>query len=78
MGNLSIFDPTGRYVSLLPGAQGIGQFIGPNLGATLLSYELGYSSVFFMCGAFSVLAMVIYASMYLRLRKSSPVLADAS
>ena len=48
MGTMSNFDPSGKYVALIPGAQGVGQIVGPNLAATLLSYELGYDSVFIM------------------------------
>lgn len=78
MGSMSIFDPSGKLVSLIPGAQGLGQIVGPNLAATLLSYELGYDAVFIMCAIASLTAMVIYGFMYVKLRRVIPALADAS
>ena len=78
MGSMSLFDPSGKYVSLVPGAQGVGQIIGPNLAATILNYEMGYDAVFIMCAIASVCAMVIYGVMYVNLRKVIPALADGS
>lgn len=78
MGTMANFDPSGKYVSLIPGAQGLGQIIGPNIAASLLGYEMGYDSVFIMCGCASLIGMVIYAFIYLRLRRTIPALADAS
>lgn len=78
MGSMANFDPAGKYVSLIPGAQGVGQIVGPNLAATLLSYELGYDAVFIMCGTASIIGMLIYALIYFRLRRIVPALADAS
>ncbi len=78
MGSMANFDPGGKYVSLIPGAQGVGQIVGPNLAATLLSYNLGYDAVFIMCGCASITGMFIYAFIYLKLRKSLPALADAA
>jgi|TARA_R110002096_G_scaffold435548_1_gene661486 predicted MFS family arabinose efflux permease len=78
MGTMSNFDPSGKYVALIPGAQGVGQIVGPNLAATLLSYELGYDSVFIMCACSSIIGMLIYAFVYMRLRRTIPALADAA
>jgi hypothetical protein len=78
MGTISTFDPSGRFVSLVPGAQGMGQIVGPNLAATLLSYQLGYDAVFTMCAGAAIIAMIIYGFTYLRLRNDIPALADAS
>ena len=71
-------DHSGRFASLLPGAQGLGQIIGPNIAASLLAAGLGYGSVFVMCACASLTGMSIYLFMYLRLRKTIPALADAS
>ena len=78
MGSMANFDPGGKYVSLIPGAQGVGQIVGPNLAATLLSYELGYDSVFIMCACSSLIGMAIYGFIYLKLRRTIPAIADAS
>jgi len=71
-------DHSGRFASLLPGAQGLGQILGPNLAASILAAGLGYSGIFVMCAIASLTAFSIYLVMYIRLRKIIPALADAS
>jgi predicted MFS family arabinose efflux permease len=71
-------DHSGRFAALIPGAQGLGQLVGPNLAASILAAGLGYSAVFVMCAMASLTAFVIYLSMYLTLRQRIPALADAS
>lgn len=78
MATVANIDPSGRYASLMPGAQGLGQIVGPNLAASLLGAGLGYDGVFVMCAAASLTAMTIYGLMYLKLRRLEPALADAS
>jgi hypothetical protein len=55
-----------------------GQILGPNIAASILAAGLGYQGVFVMCAIASLLGMLIYLFMYLRLRKTIPALADAS
>lgn len=71
-------DHSGRFAALMPGAQGLGQILGPNLAATILAMGLGYGSIFIMCALASLTAFCIYLFMYLKLRKIIPALADAS
>lgn len=78
MSTVANVDHSGRYAALMPGAQGLGQIIGPNLAATILALGYGYSGVFIMCTIAALTAMLIYASMYIRLRQTIPALADAS
>ena len=78
MSTIANVDPHGRFASLIPGAQGLGQLLGPLIAAALLATELGYDAVFLMCAIASLTAMCIYLYMYLRLRKAIPALADAS
>ncbi len=78
MATIANVDHSGRFASLMPGAQGLGQIVGPNIAASILGYNLGYSAVFIMCACASLTAMMIYGWMYLRLRKTIPALADAS
>ena len=78
MGSMSVFDPSGKYVSLIPCSQGLGQIIGPNLAASILAYNMGFHGVFTMCSIMAVAAMLIYGAMYLKLKKVIPALADAS
>ncbi|MEM7282803.1 MAG: MFS transporter [Pseudomonadota bacterium] len=78
MSTVANVDPTGRFASLLPAAQGLGQILGPNIAATILARGLGYEGVFIMCGIASLVGMLLYATMYIRLRQVIPQLADAS
>ena len=78
MSTIANFDTTGRYSSLMPGAQGLGQIIGPNLAATILGFELGYSAVFIMCSVASIFAFSIYLYVFMRFKSIKPELAYAS
>ena len=78
MGSLANFDHGGRYSAYLPASQGLGQIVGPNLAASILSLNLGYESVFMMCWAAAMLAMVIYWLLHRYLRAAKPELADAT
>lgn len=78
MATVANVDRSGRFASLMPAAQGLGQIIGPNLAATVLALGLGYSGVFIMCASATMIGMLLYAFMYLRLRRTIPALADAS
>ncbi|MDE0758858.1 MAG: hypothetical protein OSB45_11910 [Pseudomonadales bacterium] len=48
-------DQPGKFSALMPGAQGLGQIVGPNLAASLLVMNLGYSAVFIMCACTAML-----------------------
>ena len=78
MGSLANFDHGGHYSAYLPAAQGLGQIVGPNIAASILSYNLGYESVFIMCWSAAMLAMIIYWLLYRFLRAKNSELADAS
>jgi len=75
---ISNVDRSGRYVSLLPAAQGLGNATGPALAATTLSWGLGYNGVFILCASASIMAMLIYLYMYVKLKRIIPALADSS
>lgn len=78
MSTVANVDKTGRFAALMPGAQGLGQLLGPNIAATILAAGLGYKGVFTMCALASLAGMSIYLYMYLRVRKTIPALADAT
>lgn len=78
MSTVANVDHSGRFAALMPGAQGLGQILGPNIAASILAAGLGYKGVFIMCALASLTGMLIYLFMYLRLRKTIPALADAS
>jgi predicted MFS family arabinose efflux permease len=71
-------DRSGRFPALIPAAQGLGNFLGPNIAASILAFNFGYNAVFIFCGVASITAMLVYLYMYLTLRKTIPALADAS
>jgi MFS family permease len=71
-------DKSGRFAALLPGAQGLGQIIGPNVAASILALNLGYSGVFLMCAAAAFIALLIYGFMYFRFKQTIPALAYAT
>jgi len=68
MGSVANLDSSGRFASLIPAAQGLGQIVGPNLAASLLAFGAGYGEIFLMCALASLAAFVVYALAYLRLR----------
>ena len=76
LGTLSNIDHSGRYAALVPAFQGIGQAVAPTLAGTLLSYQLGYSSVMVMCALASAVALLIYGYVYRELLRVSPEIAD--
>ncbi len=76
LGTLSNIDHSGRYAALVPAFQGIGQAVAPTLAGTLLSYQLGYSSVMVMCALASAVALLIYGYVYRELLRVSPDIAD--
>lgn len=75
---ISNVDRSGRYVALLPAAQGIGNGLGPAMAASVLAWGVGYNGVFILCAMASITAMLVYLYMYLMLRRNIPALADAS
>ena len=78
MSTVANVDHRGSFASLMPGAQGLGQIVGPNLAATQLGAGMGYSAVFMMCSAAAAAGLVIYGAMYLWLRRTIPALAEAT
>ena len=77
MSTIANVDKTGRYASIIPAAQGLGQIIGPNIAASLLGLSLGYGAVFVLGAASGIVALMIYAWMFMRFRRSIPNLAYA-
>ena len=78
MSTIANFDKVGRYSSLMPGAQGLGQIIGPNVAASILGWNLGYSAVFIMCAVASIIAFSIYLFIFIKFKSSRPELAYAT
>jgi predicted MFS family arabinose efflux permease len=72
---LSHMDRSGSLVALLPSVQGFGQFVGPNISASVLGAGLGYSTMFMVSGSMALVAMFLYMGIfaYMHRRKSVPV-----
>ena len=70
---LGHMDRGGSLVALLPSVQGFGQFIGPNIAASILGLGLGYSIMFIVSGSMALVAMVIYmgVSAYMHRRRAA-------
>jgi predicted MFS family arabinose efflux permease len=78
MSTVANADHSGRYAALMPGAQGLGQIVGPNVAASILALGFGYSGVFVLCAVAALTGLAIYVAMYVRLRQTIPALANAS
>jgi MFS family permease len=78
MSTVANVDHSGKYAALMPGAQGLGQIVGPNFAASILAQGFGYSGVFILCAVASLTGLAIYAVMYVRLQRTIPALANAS
>jgi predicted MFS family arabinose efflux permease len=76
---MGYMDRSGSLVALLPSVQGFGQFIGPNIAASIIGAGLGYNTMFLVSGSMALVAMVIYGGIYFYMhsRKSAPVEAVA-
>ncbi|PLW83327.1 hypothetical protein CWI75_07970 [Kineobactrum sediminis] len=57
---LSLLDSSGRYVALIPGAQGVGQAAGPFLSALVLGTEANYAAMLLFNCLFLVFALMTY------------------
>ena len=75
---LSHMDRQGSLVALLPGVQGFGQFIGPNVAASVLGAGMGYSAVFVVSGSMALVAMCLYFCVFIFMHRRQPVLAEAT
>ena len=75
---LSHMDRSGSLVALLPSVQGFGQFVGPNISASVLGAGLGYSTMFMVSGSMTLVAMCLYIGVFIYMHKRQPVLAEAT
>ena len=68
MGGVSAADRSGSAAAFIPGAQGLGQMLGPFVAALLLERSLGFDAVFVLCAGASFAALLIYGLIYLSTR----------
>jgi predicted MFS family arabinose efflux permease len=62
-------DRTGSMVALLPCVQGFGQFVGPNIAASVIGAGLGYGVMFVVSGSMALVALAIYFGVFLYMHK---------
>ena len=74
---MGYMDRSGSLVALLPSVQGFGQFVGPNIAASIIGAGLGYSTMFLVSGSMALIAMAIYVGIffYMHTRKSAQIAA---
>jgi predicted MFS family arabinose efflux permease len=72
---MGYMDRNGSLVALLPSVQGFGQFVGPNIAASIIGAGLGYDTMFIVSGSMALVAMVIYGGIffYMHGRKKAQV-----
>ncbi len=78
MSTVAVVDPKGSYAALMPGAQGLGQIVGPNIAGSILGAGMGYKTVFVVCAIAAFSGMLIYVFMYSYLRRVSPQVVAAA
>ncbi len=66
---LSHMDRKGSLVALLPSVQGFGQFVGPNVAASVLGAGMGYSAVFLVSGSMALVAMALYIGVFIYMHR---------
>ena len=73
---LAHMDRRGSLVALLPSVQGFGQFIGPNVSASVLGLGFGYGTMFMVSGSMALVALFIYMGVSAYMHRRKRVLAN--
>lgn len=71
MGGVSVADRSGSAAAFIPGAQGLGQTVGPFAASVMLDLGWGFNGVFILCAAASTTALCIYAVIYVSYRRAT-------
>ena len=66
MGGVSVADRSGSAAAFIPGAQGLGQTVGPFAASIMLDLGWGFDGVFVLCAMASAGALLIYTMIYLK------------
>ena len=70
-------DRGGSLVALMPSVQGFGQFVGPNVAASVLGAGMGYGAMFMVSGSMALVALVLYGVVFGYMHTRRRVLAEA-
>ncbi len=68
-------DRSGSMVALLPSVQGFGQFVGPNIAASIVGAGLGYSTMFLVSGSMALVALFLYLGVFVYMHSRKRALA---
>ncbi len=71
-------DRGGSLIALMPSVQGFGQFVGPNVAASLLGAGMGYKVVFIVSGSMALIAMLLYVGVFIYMHRRRSVLAAST
>ena len=71
-------DRSGSMVALLPCVQGFGQFVGPNIAASIIGAGMGYSVMFMVSGSMALVALGLYFGVFLYMHRRSSLLGEAA
>ncbi len=71
-------DRSGSMVALLPAVQGFGQFVGPNVAASIIAAGLGYGTMFIASGSMALVALALYVAVFIYMHKRNSMLAEAA
>lgn len=77
LGTLANIDHSGRFIALVPAAQGVGQTVGPSMAGFMVGQGYGYDAVMTMCATAAICTSIIYAYVYADLKRKAPTLANA-
>jgi len=70
-------DRGGSLVALMPSVQGFGQFVGPNVAASVLGAGMGYSVMFMICSSMALIAMFLYIGVFFHMNRRRSAMAEA-
>ena len=68
MGGVSVADRSGSAAAFIPGAQGLGQTVGPFAASFMLDFGWGFTGVFILCAVSAAVAFSVYALIYVSAR----------
>ncbi|MCP4271785.1 MAG: MFS transporter [Gammaproteobacteria bacterium] len=69
-------DRSGTLVALMPSVQGFGQFVGPNVSASILGAGFGYSTMFMVSGSMALVALLLYIGVFFYMHNRQEVVPE--
>lgn len=75
---IGYMDRSGSFAALIPSVQGFGQFVGPNIAASIIGAGLGYSTMFLVSGSMALVAMAIYFGISVYMHKRGSIQVEAA